>query len=158
MNELPINKEPATRTPASQVVGILLAERERLLHEIQRIDRFLAQEGCQPDQTNLPMPVPLPVVSSPRNVFSKVQAMKKALEVATTPLTPRELVLEMNRLGYTFTSTQPTNTLNPFLYGAKKVDFLKKFGRGYILVGREKDFEQVADVAMPPLTEGATSS
>ena len=145
MNEAPSSDETkAPSNPPSPVVKILLAERERLLKEIERIDRFLCQEGflsAAAGASETPLPTPSPVPS--RNLFSKAQALKRALELATTPLTPREIVGEMKRLGYAFTSKNPANTLNPFLYGPRKLEFVKKVERGFILAKREEEFENL---------------
>ena len=136
----------------SSVVRLLVLERRRLQQEIERIDRILARESDvdlqniaaierEPDST---------AGSCRPNTLTKTQALKKALEVASAPLSPREIVVAIRRLGYTFTSAHPENTLNPYLYGAKKLPFLKKFGRGFILAERESEFQ-----TPPPTAEGS---
>lgn len=120
---------------------MLLAERARLAGEIARIDRILEQEGVGvPPTSNAGYPVP--VAPHPVNILNKVQAIQKVLEAASIPLTPREIVIEVQKAGYVFESRNPANTLNPYLYGRRKLDFLKKFGRGFILAQREREFEE----------------
>ena len=74
--------------------------------------------------------------------MTKVEAMEEALKLSDSPLTPRELVAAMNKLGYTFASANPTNTLNPYLYGKKKLEIFQKSGRGFILSSRAREFEK----------------
>ena len=145
----------------SSVTNLLLAERARLTQEIERIDRILAQEGCLHGGElpgSGPQAVQAPACPPPSaNLLTKVQALRKVLEVAPTPLTPREMVASMQRLGYSFTSTNPANTLNPYLYGAKKLDFLRRFGRGFILSSREPEFQQrLSEAAKEPDAPGQT--
>jgi len=143
----------------SSVTKLLVAERARLTQEIERIDRILAQEsGLQGGELpgSGPQAEQDPACSAPTsNLLTKVQALRKVLEVAATPLTPREMVASMQRLGYSFTSTNPANTLNPYLYGAKKLGFLGRFGRGFILASREPEFQQrLSEAAKEPDASG----
>lgn len=136
----------------SPLARILLRERARLVQEIARIDRFLEQEGIAALSTAPAISVQNCAPRPTDNILSKVQALQKVLEVATTPLSPKEMVEAMKRLGYNFESSNPSNTLNPYLYGQRRLGFLKKFGRGFILAEREKEFEQIIGMQrnMPP--------
>jgi hypothetical protein len=143
----------------SSVVRVLLAERSRLQQEIARIDRILAQEGEIDSQTMEgaeAKTVPDIVVRHP-NLLTKMQVLRKVLEVATVPLSPREMVAEIQRQGYSFASAHPENTLNPYLYGAKKLPFLKRFGRGFILADREAEFQRLAQ-SQPTESQGQSSA
>jgi hypothetical protein len=143
----------------SSVVRVLLDERRRLQREIERIDRILAQEGVLDNQATKgaeTKTVPDIALRHP-NLLTKMQALRKVLEVATVPLAPREMVAEIQRLGYSFTSAHPENTLNPYLYGAKKLPFIKRFGRGFILADRETEFQKLAQ-PQPPESQSQSSA
>jgi hypothetical protein len=148
-----LNNEAVLTKCRLKYAQMLIAERDKLakaLDEINRelevIDRRRLQDDA--DHAN-EQPIdneydPHETTKTPRsNILSKVQAMKQALETAVTPLPPKELVQAMVRLGYTFASRNPANTLNPYLYGSKKLPWIKKFGCGLILATREGEFEQL---------------
>lgn len=150
MGDPVLNTDFPSVASESPVVRMLILERQRLLNEIERIDRFLAQEGmtapkitAEPDAQN---------DAQKGNILSKVQTMKKVLETASTPLTPGDLVDGMVRFGYSFSSRNPANTLNPYLYGQKRLPWIKKFGRGFILDSRQSEFEKMIhpDSPLPP--------
>lgn len=154
---------------------MLLAEKNRLRgemtrceQEIARIDRIIKQEGLAvPPVGSEPVPGgEVSVVTgglstaaigpesggargTPElvNVETKVQTLMRVLKAATIPLTPTELVKEMTRLGYKFLSRNPTNTLNPYLYGRRKLDTVDKVGRGFVLTSRRKEFENMLPAA-----------
>lgn len=125
---------------SSSTVSMLLAERERLLQEISRIDRFLAQEGVVPPAPPQAKGAQQELGRRPQNTMSKLEAIIKVLEAATKPLSQRELVNGIEHLGYVFASKNPYNTLNPYLYGEKRVPEIKKIAQGFILARREREF------------------
>lgn len=142
MSQIEANQPDEQKAEQNPVIRALLAEEMRLVRELSQVRLALKQQGFDAETKT--------VVSSQRiepaptnNLLHKVQALRKALETATTPLTPREMVFEMNRLGYTFESKNPANTLNPYLYGRRQLPFVKRFGRGFILADREQEFEQM---------------
>jgi hypothetical protein len=78
----------------------------------------------------------------PRNAVTKVDALLQVLKSATKPLSQRDLVLGIQSLGYVFASRNPSNTLNPLLYGDKKLSVIKKLPTGFILAVRENEFRR----------------
>jgi hypothetical protein len=64
----------------------------------------------------------------------------QVLAAATKPLSQRELVVGIQNMGFVFASRNPSNTLNPLLYGEKKLATVKKLPRGFILSSRENEF------------------
>ena len=140
MEETPTSEHAAN--PASRLVQVLIEERKKLVQEITRIDRVLAQEGVDLKSIATGLDAQLTPWGRPRNKMTKVEAMEEALKLSDSPLTPRELVAAMNKLGYTFASANPTNTLNPYLYGKKKLEIFQKSGRGFILSSLAREFEK----------------
>jgi hypothetical protein len=126
----------------SRLVQVLIEERKKLVEEIVRIDRVLAQEGVDVKSISAGIDAQLTPWGRPRNKMTKVEAMEAALKQADHPLTPRELLAAMQKLGYAFASARPLGTLNPYLYGKKKLDVITKCGRGFILTSRESEFEK----------------
>ena len=140
MNDEPAS-QPKAAKPTSHVIQVMLEERSKLVQEIGRIDRFLAQEGIDIKRIAAGIDVDLTPWGRPRNAMTKTQAIDIALEKADHPLTPREIVTTMQRHGYVFASADPANTLNPYLYGQRKLDHIEKLGRGFVLKTRRAEFE-----------------
>lgn len=127
---------------------MLLDQRRTLLAEVNRIDRMLRQEGL--DVHNLsPEGDPTAMTRSgrPRNELTKVDALLQVLKSATKPLSQRELVVGIQNLGYVFASKNPANTLNPLLYGDKKLSDVKRLQHGFILANRESEFTKMETVS-----------
>ena len=129
----------------SRVVRLMLQERVSLIRELARIDRFLKQEGIDPQSVATGVDDQWTATGKPRNDMTKLQVMELVLEQAEKPLTPRDLLIEMKRAGYSFASANPANTLTPLLYGKKrKPGFLHKTATGFIHISRKAEFENPA--------------
>jgi hypothetical protein len=127
----------------SSVVRMLLDQRQKLLAEVNRIDRMLRREGLEV-QGGSPESGPAAMTQSgrPRNAITKTDALLQVLKSASKPLSHRDLVLGIQNLGYVFASRNPSNTLNPLLYGDKKLSAITKLPAGFVLAERERDFTQ----------------
>ena len=133
----------------SSVIRMLMDQRQKLLAEVNRIDRMLKQEGF--DAQNIgPEGERAAMTQSgrPRNAVTKVDALLQVLKSATKPLSQRDLVLGIQSLGYVFASRNPSNTLNPLLYGDKKLSMIKKLPTGFILAVREDEFSRTETPSM----------
>jgi hypothetical protein len=133
--------EPPVNGRESTVVRMLLEERRRLLSEVGRIDRMLAREGLAVQ----PIHEEVGGVSATgsgrvRNSITKVDALLQVLRDAKKPLSQKELLLGIQELGYVFSSKNPSNTLNPLLYGDRKLPGVTKLPAGFVLSEREKEF------------------
>src|SRR5664279_863065 len=87
----------------SSVIRMLMDQRQKLLAEVNRIDRMLKQEGF--DAQNIgPQGERAAMTQSgrPRNAVTKVDALLQVLKSATKPLSQRDLVLGIQNLGYVF--------------------------------------------------------
>jgi hypothetical protein len=135
----PINAVPTD----TFVIRMLLDQRKKLLAEVNQIDRMLKREGIEVDNASLQGgPSAITQSGRPRNMITKVNALLQVLKSASQPLSQRELVLGIQNLGYVFSSQHPSNTLNPLLYGDKKLSSIKKLATGFVLAEREKEFSQ----------------
>ena len=116
-----------------------------MVREISRIDRFLRQEGMDPRIISDGVDSQWTAAGRPLNRETKMQVLRRVLEKASKPLTPREMVFEMKREGYVFASVNPANTLNPLLYGSeRRLPFVDKVKDGFILVTRRAEFVEVS--------------
>jgi hypothetical protein len=140
------NKENPTApgSEQSRVIQMMLAQRAQLVREIARIDRFLKQEGIPVENISSGTDNHWTPEGRPRNLMSKRQVLQKVLMEAATPMSPRELVVALRRAGYVFASADPSNTLNPLLYGSKKCEFIAKVGAGFVHKARKAQFGKPA--------------
>ena len=131
----------------SSVIQLLLEQRRKFVAEINRIDRMLAREGVAVQGLSSQLELAAMTHSGrPRNAINKVDALLHVLKSATRPLSQRELVEGIQNLGFVFASRNPTNTLNPLLYGDKKLAAVKKLSEGFILAEREEEFTRQTSV------------
>jgi hypothetical protein len=118
----------------------LQAKRRELLQAIAEIDHLLRLEGVEQSG-----PAPVGQVGFTPNVGKGWQTKKDAiytvLKEAKKPLKVGELLQGIIEAGFQFRSRYPRNTLNPLIYGAKKLDFVIQTPQGFILRGRESEFE-----------------
>jgi hypothetical protein len=134
----------AEQAAESSVVRMLLEERRRLLAELNRVDRILASEGVSAHSSSATAEPSTSTKSGRvRNAITKVEALLQVLQKATKPLSQKELLLGIQELGYVFSSRNPSNTLNPLLYGEHKLNTLTKLPNGFVLTAREKEFTQL---------------
>ena len=125
----------------SPVIQMLLDQRHRLMADVNRIDRMLAREGLDVQSLSRGEGEALTQSGRARNTINKLDALMHVLETATKPLSQKELVIGIQNMGFVFASRNPSNTLNPLLYGEKKLTTVKKIPGGFILATREKEFE-----------------
>lgn len=135
-----MTETPSSDNAGSGVIRLLVAEKEKLLREVERIDRILASEGVDPRKIGAGVDPRMTAAGRPRNQISKLGALMNVLASARKPLTQRELVLGIQELGYVFSSRRPVNTLNPYLYGKKRLPTILKTPKGFILATRSKEF------------------
>ena len=102
----------------------LLAERDRLNARLQAINAVLGDESA-----------PVVKAAKPAKVKKATRAknelsLKEAVVKATTgkALTKEEIYEAVKKLGYTFTTSKPINSINVVLYG-KKPRFKNKDGK-----------------------------
>ncbi len=120
----------------------LLTKRRQLLESVSHIDQLLANEGITQDDAAKLCPVN-PVVQLPahaRNTNSKADRIRDILAKASKPLSPSEILQRLITEGYVFASRYPRSTLNPLLYGARRLNFIYHTPQGFILRGREREF------------------
>lgn len=134
----------------SSVIRMLLDKRQKLLAEVNRIDRMLKHEGFDAsDVTHQSESAVMTQSGRPRNAITKVDALMQVLKSATKPLSQRDLVLGIQNLGYVFSSRNPSNTLNPILFGARKLAAIVKLPEGFVLAERENEFKQNERIHVP---------
>lgn len=101
----------------------LLREREQIQARLQEIDRALGNAGG-PGGTSRRGRV---LGARPENSMNIREAVAKV--TAKRPLTIREIVDEVQKIGYRFQSSNPVNSVGAYLYGAGKRDFKRTNGK-----------------------------
>jgi hypothetical protein len=103
----------------SNLRDAMLEERRKLALRMAEIDAAL----------NLATPPSAKRVLGPRptNSMTMREAIEKVLKKRA--LSIREIVTELNGIGYKFSSKNPVNSLGAYLYGAGKSHFRRKNGR-----------------------------
>jgi hypothetical protein len=117
----------------------LQRKRSELLHAIAEIDHLLKLDGVQPIGHTAGDPVGCPPNYRMQRPTKK-DAILEVLKQAKRPLKVGELLQGIIEAGFEFRSRYPRNTLNPLLYGAKRLDFVVQIQQGFVLRGREEEF------------------
>ena len=103
----------------------LLREREAILARLREIEEALGSAGGLPGGARGRRGRALG--ARPENSMNIREAVAKV--TAKKPLTIREIVEEVQKIGYRFQSSNPVNSVGAYLYGAGKKEFKRTDGK-----------------------------
>jgi hypothetical protein len=98
----------------------LLREREKLQARLREIDEALGSAGGGPRRGRV-------LGARPENSMNIREAVSRV--TAKKPLSIREIVAEVQKIGYRFQSSNPVNSVGAYLYGAGKKEFKRTDGK-----------------------------
>ncbi len=104
----------------------LLREREVIQQRLQRIDTALAGTGERPGLTRR-KPRGHAQGRRPENTMNIREAIAQV--TVKKPLSVREIVEAVQKIGYRFQSANPVNSVGAYLYGAGKKVFKRTDGK-----------------------------
>ena len=103
----------------------LLREREEIMSRLREIDAALAGPAGLAGGSSGRRGRALG--ARPENAMNIREAVAKV--TAKKPLTIREIVEEVQKIGYRFQSSNPVNSVGAYLYGAGKKEFKRTDGK-----------------------------
>jgi len=99
----------------------LLREREKIQARLLEIDEALGSSGGSGQRRGRVLG------ARPENSMNIREAVARV--TAKKPLSIREIVAEVQKIGYRFQSSNPVNSVGAYLYGAGKKEFKRTDGK-----------------------------